>query len=239
MAADSSTQVTADSSRNRYGPHSNGPTVGGGIGDPHHLMYHYDVNTMKPLHSQVSRLCDFDSRVSVIKRNGNTAVVQCHRGDPYETELRTFETEQAASGRGIYVSFVPFDGLEERGLGENSNFTQAQVTGHTRCEVPFGYMMTEVCPPGGSPLLRGSQCLLPLREEDRATQQTLWLAVTPEDRRSMFRVLEDDGEAHLHNSPEAALLGCDQFYEDGTGPGEVGYIGDSDIVVRATDQQSN
>jgi len=227
MARDSSTQVTADGAGNPEGTHSSQPTVGGVL--HRYYMWPYDINSKWPITSQVSRLWDHDSRIFTISPDGDTAIVQSRRGPSYGPGEETFHTAQAASRLGIIVSFVSANGLKERGGDEQ--FSQVQVEGHIRIEVPFGDMMTQCCLPGGLPLLPGAHRVLPTSSADLASQHTLWLAIRPEVRGSTFRVLEDDGAPQIYNCSVATALGCKRFYEENTGPGEAGYMGDSDSEI--------
>jgi len=174
------------------------------------------------------------------------------KSDPWVEVYLRYETSQTRSGRWgkspmvtpkttkhIFLSATPMTGVRQRGHHKDSKFGQTGLEDYSVVLVPYGDLELRCCSPGIEPEGKGFRCIAPqpekgsrdsISKEDRRHQHTLWLKCTRETEEGSVGLthvkLPGNGRARYYNSPEADELGVNKFYEDGKGPGEMGYESD-------------
>jgi hypothetical protein len=139
----------------------------------------------------------------------------------------------------VFLSATPMTGVRQRGHHKDSKFGQTGLEDYSVVLVPYGDVKLQCCSPGIEPEEKGFRCIAPQSEkgspdsiskEDRRHQHTLWLKCrrkTEEGSVELTHVkLPGNGRSRYYNSREADELGVYKFYEDGKGPGEMGYESD-------------
>ena len=176
--------------------------------------------------------------------------------DPWVRVYLGYETSETPSGRWgkssiiepkttehVFLSAAPMSGVRQRGQHEGSKFRQTRLEDYSCVLVPYAQVQLKCCSPGIEPEETGFSCIAPQPEkgsresisrEDRKHQHSLWLKCVPKTEGQRHVKLPGSGHVRFYNSPEADELGVEMYYEDGKGPGEMGYESDGQSCEDAT-----